>query len=122
MNTERIKYKLNVVRERDKVNVEEEWLMFKSTIVGCTEKVCGMRRVGGRLTKRSQWWCKAVKLAAAEKMHAHGLWLQRNDEVSFERYKEKINQAKRVVRVANVSLDERCGSKMTKNIHENEMF
>ena len=52
----------------------------------------------------------SVRLAVAEKrQHVHGVWLQRKDEVSYERYKEKRNQAKRVVRVAEVRVDERWG-------------
>ena len=46
-------------------------------------------------------------MAVAEKRRAYEVWLQRKDEVSYERYKEKRNRAKRVVRDAKVSADER---------------
>ena len=48
--------------------------------------------------------------------------LQKKDDVSYERYKEKINQAKRTVRVAKVSADKSWDRKITENIHENKMF
>ena len=37
--------KWNVMRGSEKGDVKEEWQLFKSAIVGCTKKVCGMRRV-----------------------------------------------------------------------------
>ena len=40
-------------------------------------------------------------------------------EVSYERYKKKINQGKRAVCVVKVGSDERWGKKMTENFHEN---
>ena len=33
---------------------KEEWLLFKSAVVGCTEKECGMRTVGGEVRKRNE--------------------------------------------------------------------
>ena len=39
---ERIKDEWNGVSEKG--NVEEEWQLFKSAVVGCTENVYGMRR------------------------------------------------------------------------------
>ena len=35
--------------------MEEEWQLFKSAVMGCTEKVCVMRRVGGGVRKGSEW-------------------------------------------------------------------
>jgi len=77
--------------------VEEEWQLFKSTMVGCAEEVCGVRRCGGGVRKGSEWWCEEVSVVIAEKRRAYEVWLQRKDEVSYERYKEKRNRAKRVV-------------------------
>ena len=42
--------------------------------------------------------------------------------MSYERYKENINQAKRAVRVTKVNANERWGRKMTERFHENKMF
>ena len=41
--------------------MEEEWQLFKSAVVGCTEKACSMRKVGGRVRKGSEWWHEAIK-------------------------------------------------------------
>ena len=40
------------------------------------------------------------------------MWLQRKDEVSYESYKEKRNQAESAVRVAKISADERMSRNM----------
>ena len=32
-----------------------------------------MRRVGGGMGKRSEWWCEDVRAAVAEKRHANGV-------------------------------------------------
>ena len=45
-------------------------------------------------------------MPGAEKRHAHVMWPQRKDDVSFERYMEKRNQVKRAVCVAKMSADE----------------
>ena len=51
--------------------MEEEWQLFTSAVVGCTEEVCGMRRVGGGVRKRSEWWYEAIMVTVAEKRHVH---------------------------------------------------
>ena len=81
-----------------------------------------MKRVGDGVRKGSEWWCKAIRLAVAERRHALVVWLQRKDEMLYERYKKKRNQAKRAVDVAKVHADERWGRKMTENFHENKMI
>ena len=59
------------------------------------------------MRKGSEWWGEALWVVVAEKMHANEVWLQRKDGVSFERYKDIKNLARRVVPVAKVSVDER---------------
>ena len=36
----------NVVRECEKGDVEEEWQLLKSAVIGCTETVCGIEKSG----------------------------------------------------------------------------
>ena len=42
----------NAVGECEKGDVEEEWQLFKSALLGCAE-VCGVRRVGDGMRKGS---------------------------------------------------------------------
>ena len=51
----------------------------------------------GEVRKGSEWWCEAIRVAVAEKRHAHEVRLQRKNEVSYKRYKEKRNQTERAV-------------------------
>ena len=110
----------NAVKDQGKGNVEEEWQLFKSAVVECAKEVCGMRRVGAGIRKGSEWWCEEVSMAVAEKRRAFEVWLQQKDEVSYGRYKEKRNQARRAVRHAKVAADERWGRRMTDNFQENK--
>ena len=63
--------------------------------------------------------CEDVNLAVTEKRYAHKM-LQMKDKVSYERYKNKINQGLRgLCMLHKGSAHERLGRKMTGNIHEN---
>uniref|UniRef100_UPI003EBE6DD0 hypothetical protein n=1 Tax=Klebsiella pneumoniae TaxID=573 RepID=UPI003EBE6DD0 len=73
----------------------------------------GVRRGG-------EWWCEETRLAVREKRLAFEVWLQKKDRESYERYKEKRNLAKRIIRNAKVKSDERWGKKMTDNFQENK--
>ena len=117
---EKLEGEWNAVKERGNGDVEEEWQLFRNAVVGCAEEVCGMRRVGGGVRKGSEWWCEEARVAVAEKRYAYELWLQSKDEGSYERYKEKRNRVKRVVRDAQVRADERWGRKMTGNFQRNK--
>ena len=41
--------------------------------------------------EKSERWDEDVSVAVAEKRHAHEVWLQRKNDVSYERCKEKRN-------------------------------
>ncbi|WP_435362528.1 hypothetical protein, partial [Klebsiella pneumoniae] len=110
---EKVTVKWNAVKDQENGDVEEEWQLFKSAVVGCAKEVCGMRRVGAGIRKGSEWWCEEVRIAVDDKRRAFEVWLQQKDEVSYERYKEKRNQASRAVRRAKVAADERWGRQMT---------
>ena len=58
------------MKERENGDVEEEWQMFKSAMVGCAEEVCGVRGCGGGVRKGSEWWCEEVSVAVGEKRRA----------------------------------------------------
>ena len=44
------------VKEREAVELEEEWGLMKESLVGHAGNVCGKRFVGGCLRKGSEWW------------------------------------------------------------------
>ena len=41
-------------------SVEKVWEKFRDIVMECTNDVCGMRRVGGRRRKGSEWWNEEV--------------------------------------------------------------
>lgn len=61
--TEHQKLEFNEMLQKSK----EVVMWMKNGNVGCAEDVCGMRGVGGRTGKRSEWWHKEVNVAMAEK-------------------------------------------------------
>ena len=117
---ERLEREWTLVRDLERVDVEEEWQRFKSAVLECTERVCGMRRVGGGVRKGGEWWCEEVGVAVKGKKQAFEMWLQRKDEASYEAYKEKRRLVKRAVRNAKVRADERWGNKLTENFQGNK--
>ena len=91
------------VRGRDWCGLEEEWSLFKGTIVRCSSDVCGKRVVGCGIRKGSEWWNESVKKAVDEKKKAYEEWLQCKSLEKYEKYKrmkievkQKVNEAKRV--------------------------
>ena len=50
--------------------MEKEWEKFIAIVMECTNDVCGMRRVGGKRRKGSEWWNEEAGRAVAEKRRA----------------------------------------------------
>ena len=68
------------VWRRGEVESVEEWEKFRDMAMECTNDVYGMRRVGGKRRKGSEWWNEEVGRAVAEKRRAFKEWLQRRDK------------------------------------------
>ena len=106
---ERVKEIYNRVKERELGAVEDEWGLFKDSVMGCASDVCGKRVVGGGIRKGSEWWNERVKMKVEEKKRAYEEWLQCGNSESYERYKEKKAEVKRVVKEAKRAADFRWG-------------
>ena len=89
--------------------VEGEWGLFKDSVMGCANDVCGKRIVGGGIRKGSEWWNERVKMKVEEKKRAYEEWLQCKNDESYERYKEKKAEVKREVKEAKRAADFRWG-------------
>ena len=63
----------------------------------CSNDVCGLRRVGGQRRNGSEWWNEEVGSAVAEKRRAFEEWLQRKDEVTYDRYRAQRVVVKQAV-------------------------
>ena len=75
--------KYEVLRGGVVESVEKEWENFRDSVKGCTNDVCGMRRVGGQRRKGSVWWNEEVGRAVAEKRRAFEEWLHRRDREGY---------------------------------------
>ena len=55
-------------RNRDTrvLSIEEEWEMFKSTVMTCAARVCGYKRIGGK-KRGSAWWDEEINEMVREK-------------------------------------------------------
>ena len=73
----------------------------------CTNDVCRMRRVGRKRRKGSEWWNDEVGREVIEKRRAFEEWLQRRDEVTYDRYREQRLVAQRAVQVAKKTMADR---------------
>merc|ERR1712002_199121 len=85
------------VKDRGVVEVEEEWELFKSTIVRCAGIVCGYKCVG-RKKKGSAWWDEEVKNLVKEKRRLFEVYLADRNDRNKEEYKRKNRQVKVAVR------------------------
>ena len=61
-------------------------MFFFFFITKCTNDVCGMRCVGRRRRKCSEYWNKEVGGVVAKKRREFEEWLQRRDRVTYTRY------------------------------------
>ena len=100
--------------------VEREWELFKRGILRCAEETCGMRKVGGKRRKGSEWWNEEVKQVVAEKRKAFESWLRDGNEQTRGRYIEKKREVKRKVREVKRRSDDRWGRSVTENFAQNK--
>ncbi|MCP4264721.1 MAG: hypothetical protein GY777_03945, partial [Candidatus Brocadiaceae bacterium] len=117
---EKVKVEYEAVKNERVESVEAEWLLFKNTVMRCMTEVCGKRRVGGFVRKGSEWWSEDVKKVVAEKRRAFEEWLQKKDDLSYERYRVKRNLVKQIVKEAKRVADMRWGMRLSGNFKENK--
>ena len=117
---ERLKIEYERVRERENGGVEEEWKMFRDTLLSTASDVCGKKKVGGYVRKGSEWWDEEVKIVVEEKRRAFEEWLGNRDARTYERYRQKRCEVKRKVKEAKRRADWRWGQKIGENFEQNK--
>ena len=108
------------VKRRDKGGVEREWELFKGAILRSAKETCGMRKVGRRRRRGSEWWNDEMNQVVAEKRRAFESWLKDGNEQTRERYNEKKREVKRKVREVKRRADARWGRRVTENFAQNK--
>ena len=117
---EKIAKEWEEVRERRRGGVEEEWELFRETVMRCAAEVCGMRKVGGTRKKGSEWWDEEVKLKVEEKRRAFNEWQRARNDQKWENYKIKKREAKRSVRESKRRANFSWGRRLTGNFADNK--
>ena len=108
------------VKGREREGVEAEWSLFKDGVLRCAKEVCGMKKIGGRRRKGSEWWNDEMNQVVAEKRRAFESWLRDDNEQTRERYREKKREVKRKVREEKRRADARWGRCVAENFAENK--
>ena len=117
---EKMRVEYEEVRKREVGNVEEEWKMFKDSVMRNASEVCGKRRVGGFVRKGSEWWSEEVEVAVKEKRKAFEMWLQNNNGETYGKYKEKRREVKLKVGEAKRAADWRWGQRLGEDFEQNK--
>ena len=117
---EKVKEVYEVVKESAVGTVEEEWGLFKDSIVECASDVCGKRIVGRGIRKGSEWWNESVKKVVDEKKRAYEEWMQSNSLEKYERYRQKKKEVKRKVKEAKRDAEVRWGESLGRDWTSNK--
>ena len=76
------------IRNTRVLSVEEEWKMFKSTVMTCAARVCGYKSIG-RKKRGSAWWEEEIKEMVREKRRLFEIYISDRNERNREEYRQK---------------------------------
>ena len=107
------------VRNARLMSVEEEWKIFKETVLRVAARVCGYRSVG-RKNKRSAWWDHEMKELVKDKRRMFEVYNQNKSENNREEYNSKKHEVKRRVREKRGIADENLGQRLSESFKENK--
>ena len=100
--------------------VEEEWKNFKCAVIESAEEICGMRVIGKRAKKGSEWWNDEMKDAVEKKKRAFEVWLKCKTAEKYALYKEERKAVKLKVKIEKRKADERWGRKVSEKYETNK--
>merc|ERR1711872_852032 len=118
-------FKQLVMNEWEKVrytrvlSVEEEWKLFKCSIMECAARVCGYKSIGAK-SKRSAWWDDEIKELVKEKRKLFEQYTKSKKESDRQEYKRKKQEVKGVTRQKKNTIDERDGVQLSRYSKENK--
>ena len=68
-------------------DVETEWSLFRTAILGAATETCGVKRIGPPIRqKRTPWWNDEVRTVVAEKKAAYRAWIGRQTAETRQKY------------------------------------
>ena len=94
-------------------DVETEWLLFPTSILGAATETCGVRRIGPPIRqKRTLWWNDEVRAVVAEKKEAYRAWVGRQTAETRQKYLQARDKTKEVVSKAKATSWENFGHRL----------
>ena len=87
------------VEELVNVDTSDLWRSFKDGVLRACDEICGKKR-GRRDQGNTWWWNEEVKVAVASKKEAYKEFLKDRSEENKDRYRNKKNQAQKIVATA----------------------
>ena len=87
-----------------KTDIEIEWLLFRTVILGAATETCGAKRVGPPIgQKRIVWWNDEVRAVVAEKKAAYKTWIRRQPAETRQKYLQAPDRTKEIVAKAKAA-------------------
>ena len=95
------------------VDVETEWSLFRTEILGAATETCGMKRIGPSICqKRTPWWNDEVRTVVAEKKAAYKACVGRQTAGTRQKYLQARDKTKEVVAKAKTTSWENFGHRL----------
>ena len=94
-------------------DVETEWSLFRTAILGAATETCGVKRIGPPVgQKRTPWWNDEVRAVVAEKKAAYRAWIGRQTAETRQKYLQARDKTKEVVAKAKATSWENFGHRL----------
>ena len=94
-------------------DVETEWSLFRTAILGAATETCGVKRIGPPIgEKRTPWWNDEVRTVVAEKKAAYRAWIGRQTAETRQKYLQARDKTKEVVSKAKATSWENFGHRL----------
>ena len=94
-------------------DVETEWSLFRTAILGAATETCGVKRIGPPIgQKRTPWWNDEVRTVVAEKKAAYRAWIGRQTAETRQKYLQARDKTKEVVSKAKATSWENFGHRL----------
>lgn len=111
--------KWEIMKEREKGGIEEEWKTFKETILMTATEICGVKKIGQKSKRKgSEWWSEELNVIIKRKKEVFAKYLATNSQATWEEYKRLRNEVKTKVKAAKKRAEERWSGKIVANYQE----
>ena len=104
---------------KERKTVEEEWEMFKSSILNTAKTTCGTtKKHKTRIKKITSWWNDEVKEAVKDKKGKYKKWVKSKQDRDYIEYRLARRHANRIIKKEKQKDWEEYGETLNKNYKE----